>query len=800
MAAKKKEGQSVDDILNQMGIDVPDFKKTGLSGAAVTEKADVESDPSPIRRDEKEQKKKAPESPSQNTQTPNTYSAQHLFNPLELDDVESEIETAYRDVKETIDIQYRMLLMKRIEEAGLRDNFTAGFAQVTHEQFSVASENPEVDDIEHYLYANRDSFYAAVDTDQDLTQVRLELNAELNTEALNQESRVTRFVQDMAREEAEAGRPENADKIINRFESMGRRGVYDKMAISAKFEESFPNNTEHNHKNFLDTIKSSLKDTLLSDNPNVRIGLKTAMLAASCAASAGFPPLAIISAAGIAKEVLKLPSAEPVREVINDTAKKVKDIVANIPMVGRYLKSKQAAPSADAESTENTNTTEAEAPKSRRGLILAGVATAFVAGATLFADPSLDKVAELGSSLKELGYQALGMASEVAHTASEHAADIASTVSDQVSQFADDPSATLTEWGQDALRMVADAADSISEQSREWADSLTDTAEVSANETISEGSMTPAADPVIAVPESVEIDIPKGSSLWSISEQILGEGATNAEIVTKINEIAELNGIENPDRIMAGDALKLPVADLQELERIQVFQPEVVTPELSEGASVEAKEPEVEARDIYDAEGSEPPLTVSEADWAELQGRIDEWSHEAAEQYTKVFESKFGELPSDVRMQLYADLQTSFADIDDIAKSTIGPDGILHEDKLITAVSNELPDRAMDAFKIAMDSMGVQPEVHQVDEAYQAALDAHGGSIAGKGSIDLGNGVHIAESSNHGMDFLLDEEPYGHAPKAEEAGAINLNNLDSLIDKGSEPAPERTRDDVSLGF
>lgn len=51
--------------------------------------------------------------------------------------------------------------------------------------------------------------------------------------------------------------------------------------------------------------------------------------------------------------------------------------------------------------------------------------------------------------------------------------------------------------------------------------------------------------------------VKKGDTLWDISKSILGSGATNTQIANKVNQLASINSLENPNKLYIGQVLKL---------------------------------------------------------------------------------------------------------------------------------------------------------------------------------------------------------------------------------------------------
>lgn len=88
----------------------------------------------------------------------------------------------------------------------------------------------------------------------------------------------------------------------------------------------------------------------------------------------------------------------------------------------------------------------------------------------------------------------------------------------------------------------------------------------------------PSVEIAITVPPQdyiAEYTLQRGDNLWEVAGRILGDAATDTQIANKVHEIAALNNIGNPDLVLAGDDIRLPLAaiDAAGLERVQAVLP-----------------------------------------------------------------------------------------------------------------------------------------------------------------------------------------------------------------------------------
>ncbi|QQG36908.1 MAG: LysM peptidoglycan-binding domain-containing protein [Micavibrio aeruginosavorus] len=88
----------------------------------------------------------------------------------------------------------------------------------------------------------------------------------------------------------------------------------------------------------------------------------------------------------------------------------------------------------------------------------------------------------------------------------------------------------------------------------------------------------PAVEIAVTVPPQdyiADYTLQRGDNLWDVAERLLGENATDTQVANKVHEIAALNNIADPDLVLAGDDIRLPLAavDAAGLERVQSALP-----------------------------------------------------------------------------------------------------------------------------------------------------------------------------------------------------------------------------------
>lgn len=99
-------------------------------------------------------------------------------------------------------------------------------------------------------------------------------------------------------------------------------------------------------------------------------------------------------------------------------------------------------------------------------------------------------------------------------------------------------------------------------------------APVPAAEPVIKPAVEPAVEIVITVPPQdyiADYTLQPGDSLWEVAERMLGAEATDTQIANKVHDIAALNNIGNPDLVLAGQDIRLPLTgiDAAGLERLQ---------------------------------------------------------------------------------------------------------------------------------------------------------------------------------------------------------------------------------------
>lgn len=133
----------------------------------------------------------------------------------------------------------------------------------------------------------------------------------------------------------------------------------------------------------------------------------------------------------------------------------------------------------------------------------------------------------------------------------------------------------------------------------------------------------------------MDYQIKSGDTLWKIAKEQCG-AASNADIMAKINEIAELNNIENPDLIFANDTLMLPG---------DTFEPNSETEEADEDNQPQTQEENTEQSGQNKRQtGQQTAIAQDFNNWVDEHGAAMDRYSDALDEYSGLLDNFYEDL------------------------------------------------------------------------------------------------------------------------------------------------------------